>query len=995
MSLFQRSVLDKYLNQQDGPRIAAAYSAFTAYFSNRTIQANIRAAKEEQFQEGFLRELFVNILGYTLNPHPDYDLTTEFKNEKGAKKADGAILEKGKALAVIELKGTDTTDLTTINGQAFGYKNNHTECVYVVTSNFEKLRFFIDNAVEHIEFDLFNLNAGDFALLWLCLQRDSLFAGIPKKVKTESVQEEEKVTKRLYADYSAFKNALWQDLCANHPEHDKLLLYKKSQKLLDRFLFVLFSEDKGLLPPNTLRGILEQWHKLTELDEYRPLYGRCQKYFGYLNRGHKGAKEDIFAYNGGLFKPDELLDTVRISDVVLEIHLDRLTKYDFASEVDVNILGHIFEHSLNEIEAITAQLEGRAVDGKKSKRKKDGVFYTPKYITKYIVENTVGRLCTEKKDELALKDEEYAKGRKGRQKKTIQELDTKLDVYRDWLLSLTICDPACGSGAFLNQALDFLIGEHTYVNELQAKLLGQSIVFKDIGDHILERNIYGVDINEESVEIARLSLWLRTATKGRKLNDLSSNIKCGNSLIDDPAVAGAKAFDWKKEFPAVFAKGGFDVVVGNPPYVQLSKISATTPAEKQFLITKYGTSGGRLNTYIFFIHLGIEIARHDGFESYIIPNTLLTQEYYQETRSFILANTSLEAIVTYPFMPFADAVVENITFICRKRTIVDGETVIVRQTPDTVEIQKRVSHAKFHDTHQQVFDIRDNALASRIETGKTKPLSHFVEINQAIALKGDKSISVKDSPKEGYYRLIDGKHINRYKIAWGGDYLDYEVDRIHSCKRKDIFESAEKLFFRRVSERLIFAYDDEQYFALNTLIVVNLKPGVTVPIKALLAVLNSTLMNYYYASKYKSTKKVFSEIQTRTVKLLPISDAIVERGSDLASLADAQISKMKLFEGCLRSIISLLRSKYTLPTLSRALENWPALQFKGFLAELKKAKVTLTLAEEAEWLTYFNAEKAKAQALQAQIAKTDREIDALVYHLYGLTEEEISVVEGR
>lgn len=157
----------------------------------------------------------------------------------------------------------------------------------------------------------------------------------------------------------------------------------------------------------------------------------------------------------------------------------------------MNILGHIFEHSLNEIEAITAQLEGRAVDSKKTKRKKDGVFYTPKYITKYIVENTVGRLCAEKKDELAINDEEYARGRKGRQKKTIQELDTKLDVYRDWLLSLTICDPACGSGAFLNQALDFLIAEHAYVNELEAKLLGQSIVFKDIGDHILERDVCG------------------------------------------------------------------------------------------------------------------------------------------------------------------------------------------------------------------------------------------------------------------------------------------------------------------------------------------------------------------------------------------------------------------------------------------------------------------------------------------------------------------------
>jgi hypothetical protein len=188
----------------------------------------------------------------------------------------------------------------------------------VVTSNFHKLRFFIDNAVEHIEFDLFTLNAADFRLLWLCLQRDNLLGGIPKKVKAESLQEEEKVTKRLYKDYSTFKNALWQDLCTNHPEHDKLLLYKKSQKLLDRFLFVLFSEDKGLLPPNTLRGIAGP---VEEAEANWMPTGRstsaCQKYFGYLNTGFKGKLHDIFAYNGGLFRPDELLDNVRISDEVL------------------------------------------------------------------------------------------------------------------------------------------------------------------------------------------------------------------------------------------------------------------------------------------------------------------------------------------------------------------------------------------------------------------------------------------------------------------------------------------------------------------------------------------------------------------------------------------------------------------------------------------------------------------------------------------------------
>ena len=166
----------------------------------------------------------------------------------------------------------------------------------------------------------------------------------------------------------------------------------------------------------------------------------------------------------------------------------------------------------------------------------------------------MGKLCIEKRMNLNIIDEEYSKGRIHRRKDTIKSLDEKLNKYREWLLSLTILDPACGSGAFLNQALDFLIKEHKKIDELRAELLGGGLIFPDITTDILEKNIYGVDLNEESVEIAKLSLWLRTAKKGRKLNTLSSNIKCGNSLIDDPEVAGGKAFNWQKEFPHIFEK---------------------------------------------------------------------------------------------------------------------------------------------------------------------------------------------------------------------------------------------------------------------------------------------------------------------------------------------------------------------------------------------------------------------------------------------------------
>ena len=137
MSLFQRAVLAKHLKLQDKTIVQKAFKKYSKYFHNSTIQQNIRESKEEQYQAKFLDELFVNVLGYTLNPQPNFNLTTELKNEKNSKKADGAILKDGNALAVIELKGTNTKDLEKVRQQAFDYKANQSGCVYVITSNFE------------------------------------------------------------------------------------------------------------------------------------------------------------------------------------------------------------------------------------------------------------------------------------------------------------------------------------------------------------------------------------------------------------------------------------------------------------------------------------------------------------------------------------------------------------------------------------------------------------------------------------------------------------------------------------------------------------------------------------------------------------------------------------------------------------------------------------------------------------------------------------------
>ncbi|HAR75805.1 MAG TPA: restriction endonuclease subunit M, partial [Psychrobacter sp.] len=373
----------------------------------------------------------------------------------------------------------------------------------------------------------------------------------------------------------------------------------------------------------------------------------------YLDKGHKDEHSEIFAYNGGLFSTDELLDSVIISDNILQTHIKILSEYDFDSEVDVNILGHIFENSLTELDEVKAQLEGTAVDKSQTKRKKDGVFYTPKYITKYIVENTVGKLCTDKKLELGINEENYYQeaviNKDGtKKKKTAKQIATEkvafdsLNAYRDWLLQITICDPAVGSGAFLNEALNFLIAEHEYIVELETKLFGSGLAYPDIENSILENNLFGVDINEESVEIAKLSLWLRTAQPRRKLNNLNDNIQCGNSLIDDVEVAGEKAFNWQTAFPQVFAKGGFDVVIGNPPYLRIQGLQDAYPEMVSYYDKQFESAIGNYDIYVLFIERSLELIKQSGQVSFILPHKFLISEFGEGVRK-LLAKDKLVA----------------------------------------------------------------------------------------------------------------------------------------------------------------------------------------------------------------------------------------------------------------------------------------------------------------------------------------------------------------
>ncbi|MDB0615836.1 TaqI-like C-terminal specificity domain-containing protein [Tenacibaculum dicentrarchi] len=391
----------------------------------------------------------------------------------------------------------------------------------------------------------------------------------------------------------------------------------------------------------------------------------------------------------------------------------------------------------------------------------------------------------------------------------------------------------------------------------------------------------GVLLNRQS-EINRKEQWQEKITKKDKDAVKKAKLNFEKAEKEKEEIVNNaiynNAFEWRFEFPEVLSEEGnyigFDTIIGNPPYVQLSKIKSTSLKEKKYLIKKFGTSGGRLNTYIFFIHQSEKICNKNGFVSYIIPNTILTQDYYKETRRLLLEDIKLYEVGYFDNLPFDDAVVETVIISYSK---VEKNNLInfVKFSKSNHSFDKSVFSSKFiNDESNRISYTLDDFTESIFEKKSIINLNQLTEINQGIALKGDKTLSIKNNNGDNdYYKVLDGRNINKYSINWVDTYLDYSLDRIHSCKTKTIFESEEKLLFRRVSANLIFTYDDEKFFSLNTLVVVNLKKNnKNFKLKYLLAILNSSLLQHIYKHKFKSTKTVFSEIQAKSVGLLPVKE---------------------------------------------------------------------------------------------------------------------------
>ncbi len=981
-------------------------------------------SKEEEFQGVFLQDIFTTVLGAVnkADGKTEWNLEHESKTKMDGQKADGAlgffdINGKKDVKVVIELKASKISldirqkrvgDTRTPVEQAFGYAPKFEgSCKWVIVSNYKEIRLYkANNMLEYQVFFLKNLKDDlEFKKFIYLLSFENLVK-TDKTIKlTETYQKRQiEIEKKFYTEYKNMRLHIFENIKKNNPQKDEYILLEKVQKLLNRFLFICFCENKDLLPNNSYHEMLERGKKTEDIFE------SFKSFCSWINIGN--IKYNISKFNGGLFKNDEVLDTLVIDDKVFE-EMEKISEYDFSSDLNENILGHIFEQSINDIEDLKKEIKSEVFDKKKGKRKKDGIFYTPKYITKYIVENSIENWLDNKRKELGedklpeLTEKDFNYDLYKRNYKKHIEFWTK---YREAVKNIKIVDPACGSRAFLITAFEYLLNYNNYLNDKIFDLTGTKDLFSDTTKEILQNNIFGVDLNKESVEITKLSLWLKTADKNKTLATLENNIKCGNSLIDDIEIAGELAFNWEKEFPQVFKNGGFDVVVGNPPYVFTR--DNFSELEKSYYIKEYRSSTYKINTYILFMEKSFKLLKNKGYSSMIVPNSWLMMYSGKGIREYILENTKLLEIVNLEGHSFESANVETIIYIGYKETGEFKTRILLNQKKEFIYSHSKKS-TDFINEKEKIFKVFNDKNSSEINKKifeNSVMLDEIVNIKAGLQAYEKGKGTPKQTPEDVKNRIYDytykynenthkylaGGDVKRYAFNWTGQYLKYGKN-LSAPRTIELF-NGKKVIIREITGKfpksILSTYTEDFYLYNLSNIGIIKKEENEINLKYILVILNSRLMSYYFMKNTaKSVRKLFPKIILNDLRKFPFKEISLQEQQPFIEKADKMLALNKKLQEISQKFQRMITREFGLEKISTKLQNWYLLNFDEFIKELSKAKVKLSLSQKADWEDYFIAEKSKAETLDNEIEMMDKEIDGMVYELYGLSEEEIRVVE--
>ncbi len=998
-------------------------------WKNEIDTKSIYTKKEEQLQSDFLNDIFGKVLGYTyergLN---ELNLEKEYKSKTDGTKPDGVLgyltAENKDIRVVIELKDAYTNldhkqnrknDNRTPVEQAFSYVSKcGGKCKWVIVSNFVEIRLYPANdASVYQAFNIVDLvKTEKLREFYALLAKGNLFIqnGNSKvddllKVKIEA---DESITNEFYGVYKNLRSQLFKHIKENNPSIDENAILTKSQKILDRIIFICFCEDLGLLPYKVFKEILHQTQTARFNMTDTRLWTEIKGLFTAIDQGYP--QENINRFNGGLFKADNIIDNLIIKDSILKEILS-IERYDFDSDLNVNILGHIFEQSITDLEELKSAINGENFDKKKGKRKKDGVFYTPEYITKYIVNESVGSWLEDKKKELGyyelpkIDDEQWRRIKTGKVQKNNKTIKAHLDFwleYRKALDNIKVLDPACGSGSFLVQVFDYLKEQRNQVNEEIATFEGTQSELFNQDTHILSNNIYGVDLNAESVEITKLALWLKTANKKDPLTALDNNIKCGNSLINDVTVAGDKAFDWNKEFPEIMQSGGFDVVVGNPPYIDSEAMTKHQPVEREYIGLTFKGATGNWDIYIPFIEQSFNLLNNSGFLAFITPDKWLGKPFGESIRTLLL--DKIIKIRKYGRDVFADALVDSIVSVYSKKgsknlTIedylmensycIEKNTIPSPYRYDTYFTLSLKIIQKIENVEQHMSDL--SICESACATSDAYLLKPILYSNMQVT--------------QDEYKVINTGTISKYVSRWGYKEMKYLGDSYlyPVCTKSDFSNIFHNTYLEKTNTpkliikglTLLDVCSDEVGNIIpgkSTLIIKNKDINI---LKFLLSFLNSSLPIFYITEKYSSmtynggitfTKDMFNN--------LPIPSINNKTRQIFIEYSTIQIKMRENIQKIANKFLKLLKAEYQNTNITSKLNGWDELDWKQFTNELKKQKIVLSGSQKDDWFERFNRVSTEIKELQKTIAETDKQIDSLVYKLYNLTNEEIQIIES-
>ena len=922
-----------YTHPMDREAIRGEIADLIAFF--KTNYEQFKKQAESNTETKLIERLF-GILGWTTN---DFEKTSHARRGGRLGRPDYDFKINGKTVFFLEVKKVGISLEKEADAQAISYALSR-RVPFAISTNFESLKIFCveqENAINHV-FRIFKKPEDYIENLQdlLFLHKESL----EQNLLLNKAEDEGRLKKRisidrpLLDDLMSIRNMIANDIEKRYPGKYELNEREEIiQRIVDRLIFVRKCEDVGINPDELM--LEEIAH-----NPYGKAHSKLKEIFKRYNE----------IYNGGLFavEVDNDCDKIVIDGEIVQ-KLSRLLYeskdkqyvYNF-DWIDADILGQVYEQYLGKILAQTKSGRSKLKNGQ-AHRKEQGIFYTPTFVVDYIVRNTLGSLLRDK----------------------------RVDVER-----IKVLDPACGSGSFLIKAFDYLKSRLYLDDDSKLRRIDEQGIYS-VKTSILKNNIYGVDLDPKAVEITKLNLLLKAAEKFRRLpQDVELHIKHGNSLISDQSVAGLTAFEWKGDFQA----GTFDVVIGNPPYVRQEEISEIKP----YLQENYEIYHGMADLFVYFIEREMEVLKEGGYFGMIVSNKWLRAGYGAKVRDY-LSRFWIEKIIDFgDLRVFSEATIYPCILIIRKIRKPNPSIQICKvKTLDFTSLEEYIASnqvlMKQNSLDKNEWNIQSaeagrllNKLASSgtgLEEYCGAKINYGIKtgLNEAFVIdeRTRNDLIEKDENSEEILKpYLTGEEIGRYAIKSkkkyivltkiGVDIEKYPAVKNHLssyrtklekrwdkgdhwyelrvCKYYDSFEKP-KIIWGNLATRASFAFD-------RTGCHVNAPACILLTdSKYVLGILNSRLASFYLKSICAERQGGFVEQKPVYVRKMPIKSIPESQQMPMVALVDKMISLVD----CLNDIGD------------------------------KKTSESAKIEEE--------------------IGKTDAEIDAIVYELYGLTEDEIRIVE--